>query len=897
MRSATFGGKVWFFLLFFTFFACGGGGGGGGGGSNTLADLQAEIEIPNPGETASVLIHVVADGTLDWAGAVPVDLVGDVTGLTINRTSDASVLADLLGAGTFDAVSGTSSGSVTVSAGEAADLAANPGDFVVTLLTSSKPPASGGLAAFTSAEWHTVLLGANESPVADAGARGAATFKVTSPTSMSFVIAMVSPVQGDVTLAHIHVGNPGTNGLPVVDLQPASATRDAAAGTISGTVAVDGETLARISANLPGFYCNVHTAAAPNGVARGQLASGTVDMTAALLGSAEVPTVVDGNARGGATFEFETFTSGRVMTALQSATEGIDDVIMQHIHVGAAGTPGAILISLMGADYATSPSSHSAESTITYTQKDFTRILANPAGFYCNLHTTAGPNGLVRGQLSTGARTIFAALTGAEETTPVAGTSGTLRVVFHAVHACGYTITMVSPPASDIDNAHVHDGAVGVDGPILVDLFESGDAAVSGNTISGTAAVPGRTLARLLAGTPGGSALSGAGLPSIFYGNVHTLANPGGAARGQFTQISGDTPPAGLSYTTPVTYVTGQAATPNAPTSLGGAITNYSIVPALSAGLSISSATGIISGTPTQTRVATDYTVTASNAAGSTTATVNITVNEGPPLSLSYTTPVGYIVGTAITPNTPVRTGGFPTGYTVNPALPAGLSLGGTTGIISGTPSTTAATQDYVVTGTNSAGSVQATVNITVTSNAVAPSNLVYSTPVSYPTGYVISANTPTVSGTTPMTFSVTPSLPNGLTMSGSTGAITGTPTTVTAAANYTVTATNSAGNTQATVNITVTLGVPGPFTYSSDPNLGYTGFPIATMTPTHTGGGPVSSYSVSPALPNGLSMSTTTGVISGTPTVTTVGAASFTVTATNSAGSTQTTISITIPY
>jgi len=896
MRSATLGGKVWFLLLFFTFFACGGGG-GGGGGTSTLADLQAEIEIPNPGETATVLIHVVADGTLDWAGAVPVDLVGDVTGLTINRTSDASVLADLLGAGAFDAITGTSSGSVAVSTGEAADLAANPGDFVVTLLTSSKPPASSGLASFTSAEWHTVLLGTNESPVADAGARGAATFKVTSPTSISFVIAMVSPVQGDVTLAHIHAGDAGTNGLIVLDLQPAAATRDGAAGTISGTVTVDGETLARISANLAGFYCNVHTAAAPNGVARGQLASGGVDMTAALLGSAEVPTVVDGLARGGATFEFDTFTSGRVMTALQSTTEGINDVILQHIHVGAAGTPGNILVNLMGADYATSPSSHSAESTITYTQKDFTRILANPAGFYCNLHTTAAPNGLVRGQLSTATRTIFAALTGAEETTPVAGTSGTLRVLFNAVHGCEYTITMNAPPASDINNAHIHDGAVGVDGPILVDLFESGDAAVSGNTISGTAAVPGRTLARLLAGTPGGSALAGAELPSIFYGNVHTLVNPGGAARGQFTQISGDTPPAGLSYTSPATYITGQAITPNAPTSLGGAITNYSIVPALPIGLSISSTTGIISGTPSQTRVATNYTVTASNAAGSTTAVVNITVNEGPPLTLSYTTPVGYITGQAITPNTPVVTGGFPTAYVVNPALPAGLSLSGTTGVISGTPTAVAAAQNYTITGSNSAGNVQATVNITVTSNAVAPSNLVYSTPVSYSTGYAVTANTPTVSGTTPMTFSVSPQLPAGLLLSGSTGVITGTPTTVTAAANYTVTATNSVGSTQATVNITVVLGVPGPFTYSSDPNLGYTGFPIATMTPTHTGGGPVSSYSVSPALPNGLSLNTTTGVISGTPTVTTVGAASFTVTATNAAGSTQTTISITIPY
>jgi hypothetical protein len=901
MRSTMSGRNLCAFLLIFTCFACGGGG-GGGGGATTLADLQAEIAIPNPGETATALIQVLSDGTINWAGAVPPDLVPDVTGFTINRVSDASVLADLLGAGAFDTVTGTTSGTVAISAADAADLAANPGDYLVTLLTSTKPPASGGLAAFTAAEWHSVLLGSNESPVADASARGAATFKVTSPTTMDFVIAMVTPVEADITLAHIHVGAVGVNGIPVVDLQPVTATHDAAAGTISGTVTVDGETLARISADLAGFYCNVHTAAAPNGVARGQLDEGTVEMTAALLGSAEVPTVVDGFARGGATFEFTSLTGGTVMTALHSASEDIDDVIMQHIHIGASGTPGPILVNLMGPDYLTSPGSNSAEATISFTQKDFTRILANPAGFYCNLHTTAAQGGLVRGQLSTGDRTVFAALSGAEETTPVPGASGTMRVIFTGVHACEYTVTMASPAASELDNAHIHDGPTGADGPILVDLFESGDASVSGNTITGTAAVAGRTLARLLAGTPGGSALAGGDLPSIFYGNVHTLANPGGVARGQFTQISGDTPPAGLAYTSPVTYLTGQPITPNAPTSLGGAITSYSIVPPLSQGLAMSSSTGIISGTPTQTRVATNYTVTASNAAGSTTATVNITVNEGPPLTLSYNSPVGYILNQAITPNVPVRTGGAPTSYGVNPALPTGLTLNGTTGVISGTPTAVAAAANYTVTGTNSAGSVQATVNIAVTSNVVAPTNLVYSTPVNYPTGYAITANTPTVSGTTPMTFSVTPSLPAGLALNGSTGVISGTPTTVTAGANYTVTATNSAGSTQGTVNITVGLGTPGPMTYSPGSFIiGYIGTAITPISPQHTGGGAVSSYSISGTLLAGLSFNTTTGVISGTPTATTPDGnadgvpdtVNHTVTATNASGTSTTTVSI----
>jgi hypothetical protein len=60
-------------------------------------------------------------------------------------------------------------------------------------------------------------------------------------------------------------------------------------------------------------------------------------------------------------------------------------------------------------------------------------------------------------------------------------------------------------------------------------------------------------------------------------------------------------------------------------------VTLYSINPALPAGLSLSSSTGIISGTPTAVTAASSYTVTASNLSGSTTATLTITVIDAPP--------------------------------------------------------------------------------------------------------------------------------------------------------------------------------------------------------------------------------------------------------------------------
>ena len=114
---------------------------------------------------------------------------------------------------------------------------------------------------------------------------------------------------------------------------------------------------------------------------------------------------------------------------------------------------------------------------------------------------------------------------------------------------------------------------------------------------------------------------------------------------------------------------------------------------------------------------AANYTVTASNSAGSTTAVVNIAVIAAVPAvpsGLVYSTnPAVYIQGTAIANNNPSNFGGAVTSYAVAP-LPTGLSLNSTTGVISGTPSVTAPAADYIVTAMNSGGSTTAAVNITV---------------------------------------------------------------------------------------------------------------------------------------------------------------------------------------
>ena len=106
------------------------------------------------------------------------------------------------------------------------------------------------------------------------------------------------------------------------------------------------------------------------------------------------------------------------------------------------------------------------------------------------------------------------------------------------------------------------------------------------------------------------------------------------------------------------------------------------------------------------------------NAAGLSAplASKQVVVNALPPTSLTYVhNPVSYYVNVPIPTNTPTVVGADPVqGYTVTPALPAGLVLNAATGLITGAPTAVTAQGNYVVTATNSGGSTGATVALAV---------------------------------------------------------------------------------------------------------------------------------------------------------------------------------------
>jgi chitodextrinase len=235
------------------------------------------------------------------------------------------------------------------------------------------------------------------------------------------------------------------------------------------------------------------------------------------------------------------------------------------------------------------------------------------------------------------------------------------------------------------------------------------------------------------------------------------------------------------------------------------------------------------------------------------------------------------LTGTVGTPFTSsIQASQSPQSYAVaSGSLPAGLSLNTSTGVISGTP--TGGSGNFGVTATN-AGGTSGIVTFTITINPAAPvvSGLTATTgTVGTPFSATIQASN------SPQSFALASgALPPGLSLNATSGVISGTPTG--GNGSFSVTATNAGGtSTAAPFTITVSAAPPSaPVISGLTATSGTVGaFFTATIQASNS---PQSYALASGSFPAGLSLNTTTGVISGTPTG---GNGTFTVTATNSGG------------
>jgi hypothetical protein len=190
----------------------------------------------------------------------------------------------------------------------------------------------------------------------------------------------------------------------------------------------------------------------------------------------------------------------------------------------------------------------------------------------------------------------------------------------------------------------------------------------------------------------------------VFVGLFATLvASCGGGGGDGPTNPPQVTPaPTGLTYPTPPVFVVGQAITPLTPT-VTGTVTSYTVTPVLPAGLSLNASTGVISGTPTAFAATTSHNVSAANSGGHATATVSLTVSDIAPALSATQTQFMFTTGVPVDV-TPGNSGGAAVAWSIEPALPAGLTFSATKGTIGGTPAAVVPAAPYVVTAQNSGG-------------------------------------------------------------------------------------------------------------------------------------------------------------------------------------------------
>lgn len=340
----------------------------------------------------------------------------------------------------------------------------------------------------------STMTGEQEVPPVVTGAVGKGTLSLQPVTR---------DINGSITLdgmtataAHIHLGDVGVNGPIIVNLeQTAPGTWTVPSGIRLSDDQADAFRNGRL-------YFNAHSTANPNGEIRGQI--GRDVFAVRLTPLQEVPprlSTASGTGRLTLNPENRTFTASLTVSGMTANAA--------HIHRGVPGSNGPIVFPL------TETSSGSGEWVsapgATLDEAQLAQLRAGE--LYFNAHSTLFPDGEIRGQIGRDVgRSLLTALEEVPPTLSTATGSGSL-VVDPATRAATGSITLNGITATQ---AHVHIGATGVNGPIIVPLA---------NTAADVWSVPANT-------TLTAEQFAAFKRNDLYY-NAHSAEFPGGEIRGQ----------------------------------------------------------------------------------------------------------------------------------------------------------------------------------------------------------------------------------------------------------------------------------------------------------------------------------------------------------------------------
>jgi uncharacterized protein (TIGR03437 family) len=288
----------------------------------------------------------------------------------------------------------------------------------------------------------------------------------------------------------------------------------------------------------------------------------TIPYRAGLSARNETTPVVDANATGSAIVWLHLVrdasgrvTSGSIDFNVSYRMSGPTTFTAMHIHRAPAGVAGGVVIPVPLARFDDATGS----GTLSQRQVQFTSadtgvldavngILADPSGYYFNLHSADAPSGAIRGQLQRAEMTVLMGLMSpANEVQPIQGSSASAVATVVALRTldANSVLTWASvifdvtytgfPEGTSFTGLHIHFGNAGFNGPVTLNSGISNQAQVaagaggSGNLRYEFDANLGLNLApetvNALFERPQGT-----------YINLHTTVSPGGAVRAQLTR-------------------------------------------------------------------------------------------------------------------------------------------------------------------------------------------------------------------------------------------------------------------------------------------------------------------------------------------------------------------------